>query len=137
MEIFEKILQFMGVLSIPSIGWNIFQYRNKKKMYKIELGRDITLKEIELEEMKNRHNEERVNLESNYEGFITDNERVYVDHRTENDKRKSENLFKRHVSEDKKLYAEIIYLQKLNGENFDLILKETMFKKIIKIFKLK
>lgn len=62
METLKEILQIMGVLAIPSLLWNIFQYRQKKKVNKLDAERELAKKQIEFGGMTERHNQEHREL---------------------------------------------------------------------------
>lgn len=121
MEHFEKILQFLGLLSVPSIGWNIFQYLSKRKLDKIELRKKIELKKIEIEEIENKHKEE--DRKNSYRSSR------YMPHE---DAKKEELRVKNQTLEMKRLYTEFGYLQELNGNRNLLLFPESKLSKIKK-----
>ncbi len=125
MEYLEKILQFMGLLSIPSMGWNIFQYRNKKKIDKIKLDKSIKLKKLEIEELSEQNEfENNKNTKPNS-----------IRYKPYEEVKKEEMRIKKANREMKKLYAELSYLEKLNGDD-GFSKKDSVLVRIRRFFRL-
>ena len=118
----NTVLSIVALLTLGvSVGLNILQLIRRRKVDKIDLNHKIEMKEIEMEEARDRHGEEHRQLEANYEGEIREREFSRVDARTETDRRNADNLFSRQRREEQKLWSELSHLYALRGDKIFLL----------------
>lgn len=118
----NTVLSIVALLTLAgSLAFNFFQYITHSRINKIDLNHKIELKEIEIEETRERHREEHRQLEANYEGEIREREFSRVDARTETDRRNADNLFSQQRHEEQKLWSELSHLYALRGDKTFLL----------------
>lgn len=94
---------------------NIYLFIQNRKERRSRLDRDISIKESELENIRQRHRQEHEDLENDYEGEIRENIhlRTRVDLRTENDRRRFDRLWQNQRNEEERIFAELGHLYEL------------------------
>lgn len=129
----------LGIISILSIIFNIFLYKEKRKFDIFKIEKDIKLKEIELDELQQKHRKEYNTALFKHK---RENNNLRADILTSDDKERLQNLWERQKREEDKAWVEYAYLSDLKGDrssfaltpnkNFLLKIKDKLFIKIKK-----
>jgi len=114
-------MNILGILSIPSIAWNIYLYMENKKFKKLDLEKQLKKKEIELEAMGQKHVREYNECLEECEGKIIDILGLHTSTLTKRDEDKLALIFERQQNEYKMLFTEIEYFQKMLGKESYLL----------------
>lgn len=130
-EIIIQILTILGILSIPSITWNIFLYRQNKKYRNWDAGKNLKKLNIQRGIIESEFDDKSKNLALDYENrryadFDTDSERF-------NAWEKEQGLLQERKNDDLgRIDADIDYFEKISGQKnyFIFSSKETWLEKI-------
>lgn len=102
--------------------FGIFLHKENKKFKIFEIERDIKLKEIELDELRQKHKEEYNEALSKCEGEIRKSNGVGVNTLTREDKERLNNLFGYQKREEEKMMVEYGCLLNKSGNESSSIL---------------
>lgn len=132
---FEKILSYLGVLTIPSLIWNIYQFRHKNKVSRAQAIKDLGLKDVEFGEMMERHEKERKDTLLKCEGRIVEREWGRSNTLTSHDNQMLDELNRKQKREMEKHFIERGHLADMAGEDNPFFLKETKLSKYWRLVK--
>ncbi|MFZ3043698.1 MAG: hypothetical protein WA058_01140 [Minisyncoccia bacterium] len=119
------------IITVLSLGLNFFQYFHRNKLSSFEAQRQLDRLEIEGERMRARHQQEKRDLEASYEGEVRERDRIRVDYRTAEDRRRDMVQDEEHRRQWNELFAEMIYYQRILGEEPMVLFKaESLFQKL-------
>lgn len=113
MEIIKEILQILGILTIPSLAWNIYLYTQKVRIGRFQAELDLKKKYIEWDRLSVRHIKEDRKLRADCEGGLRIRNNVGVNTLTPDDRRRIEELAEEQDRERSELLAEINHFEKI------------------------
>lgn len=115
-----------GIFNIGLGVVNIYLFIQNREERHSRLGRDIKIKESDLEALRQRHRQEHEDLEASYEGEIRVREFSRADLRTDNDRQREARLFEKQRNEEERIWAELGHLYELrDGQQGYLVQKES------------
>ena len=130
-EVALKVLNILGILSIPSIGWGIYLYCQNRKLRRWDAEKELAKQDIEFGRMDARHRREENEILADCEGEIRVRDNISVNTLTVEDNKRLAELHEEQRRERDELFAEITYLQRLLGQDpGSLIGKENIWKRM-------
>ena len=128
-----NVLMLAAIVNIILGVLNIYLFIQNRKERRSRLNRDISIKESELEDLRQQHRQEHKDLENDYEGEIRENIHLHtrVDFRTENDRQMEMRLFQRQRNEESRIWAELGHLYELrDGQQGYLVREESKIRRL-------